>query len=272
MKKILLVIFCVFSLSGMEVDEEKGESLLSLSQYYDHDTKTLNLRNLMMKDKGLVKHFPNIKRYINLVRAERLILEKNNLKQIPYPVITFALINRSLKYVSLKENNFNIELMLDRDNTESVTLPLESLDASKISSLPKEFKKAIKRSRSESVSSSDSLSSIASSIWEGISPEIEKALTEHNSTQNKKILYKKIIIIDKNIPPITIIDNARLPKTKISTLKNISVKLALILVGVTITLLPNIVEWITSSSNNNEPPTNSTMIPNTTSPIFTMPL
>ena len=260
MKKILLVLLCSINLSGMEVDEEKGDYILSLAKYYDHDTKTLNLRNLMMGDEGLKKMFDPIKKYINLVRAENLILEKNNLQHIPYHVITFALINRSLRYVSMKENNFNIELMINQEGVESVSLPLDLLDSAKLKYLPKDITKAIKRNRSESVTQHNTLSSIASSIWEGISPEIEKALLEHNSTQDKKILYKKIIIIDKNIPPITIIDNQRLPKSSISKLKSVSVKLGLILIGVTITLLPNIVTWLTPSDDN-PPSNNSTVIP-----------
>lgn len=271
MKKLLLVtIFMWSSLSGME-DEEKGITLTQFDKYYDHDTKTLNLRNLMMGDSGLQNNLSSIKQFINLVRAENLILEKNNLQQIPYHVITFALINRSLRYVSMKENNFNIALMLDQESSGSVSLPLDFLDSAKLKSLPKDITKAIKRNRSTSTSNHSALSSIATSIWEGISPEIEKALVEHNSTQDKKILYKKIIIIDKNIPPITIIDNERLPKSKLSTLKNISIKLGLILIGVTITLLPNIVDWI-GGNNNNPPPTNSTITPDIINPLINLTL
>jgi len=261
-KKIVLLFCIMFDLSAMEVDEEKAETgVISLDQYYDHDTKTLNMRNLMLGDTGLKKRLKDIKQFIDLVRAESLILEKNNLQQIPYNVITFALINRSLKYVSLKENKFNLPVFLGDEDADELSMPLDLLDGAKVKKLPEQFRDAILKNSGETKSSM--MSTIAASLWEGLSPEIEKALTEHNSSQIKKILYKKIIIIDKNLPPITVIDNKRLPKSKMSTLKNISVKFLMILIGVTITLLPQIVEWVSPSDDNT--PSNSTADPLATS-------
>ena len=259
MKKILIVILLTFKIClpmdteaalTAPTDVEKG--VLQLEKFYDKDKKILDLRNLSMRDKGLKNTFPYIKKFINLLGVESLILEKNSLRTIPYYIITFALINRSLRYVSMKDNKFSIRLMLDQEEIEYLSIPLKIIDKATLRKLPEDMSNAIGRLRSDSKPSD--LSAIASGIWAGISPEIEKALLEHNSGQKNKTLYKKIIIIDKNLPPITIIDTERVPKSKITHIKDAAFKLLLILIGVTISLIPQITEWLTPDDSSTTEP------------------
>lgn len=240
MKKFIPLLFVTkmlfpmqdFETSSEKVDiesasSEKDEISIKLQDYYHLDTKTLDLSNLPLKDAILSEMFDEIKNLITLTGAEILILENNQLTTIPYELITFALINKTLKYVSFKNNKFKIQ--------NGGTEPEE------ISKLLKAYKNTSNRPRSST------MSGIVSKIWDGISPEIEKAIQESNKGQDKTKFFKKIIIIDKRIPPITVINQDDLPKTTSQTCKEVFVKILYIGGGIVITLIPTLITYFTGS-------------------------
>lgn len=229
-----------FAMSSAEVDIESASSELDeisikIEDYYHQDTKTLDMSNLPLKDSLMAELIEEIKALIELTGAENLLLENNKLNTIPYELITFALTNKTLKYVSFKNNKFKIQ---------------------NGSPQPEAIGKLIKKAYSKDTSGlgdsrkrSNTISGVISSIWDGISPEIEKAITKYNNSQDRTKFFKKIIIIDKRIPPITIINQDELPKNTKTRCKEIFYKILYVGSGIVVTLVPTLVTYFTASTS-----------------------
>ena len=264
-----LLLISVFIFSGIfpmdtrvvdtcvvEVDLEKaevftnGEGLALLQKYYDPESKTLNLQNLDLTDDLLRSRYKTIKKFINMTQAENLILERNSLTTIPYYLITFALINKHIRYLSLKHNRFNIPLMIAKEDMHpGIVIPLEAMRCVEFKTISSEIEQALKRNRSGSIGKDDLISMMAHNLWKNISPEIEQAISKHNLKKRDRFMYKKIIVIDSNIPPITIIDYQDMPRSKREKVKAVCYKISYVLLGAAITLLPQITTWIVEAAS-----------------------
>lgn len=80
---------------------------INLKNYYNTLLRELNLTNLSLNNKQLEGMFFDIKRFIEKKRVQRLILDCNNLRFIPFELLGLGLVDKSLNYISLKENPFN---------------------------------------------------------------------------------------------------------------------------------------------------------------------
>jgi hypothetical protein len=218
------------SASSSSVDQETE---IKIEDYYKQDTKTLDMSNLPLMDSVLKDMTEDIEKFITLVGAEQLLLENNKLETIPYELITFALTNKTLKYVSFKNNKFKIQ------NGSS--------EPEYLSKIVKKIKTSTSTKDGETRTRSNTIGGIISTLWDGISPEIEKAIEKSNKSQDKTLLFKKIIIIDKRIPPITIINQDELPKTTTDKCKEAFYKILYIGGGITITLIPTLITYFTGT-------------------------
>jgi len=249
--KPIILFFCLIytNLISMDIEigldfKHNGTALTFLEKYYDPESKILNLSNLNLDDHALEDLYKSIKRIVNLCQITHIIIERNNLKNIPYRLITFALINKNIRYLSLKHNQFNIPLIVSQEDTSpEVSIPINLIEQGSFKHISTDILDTLSRARSGSIPQTNVAGTIAQTIWYGISPEIEKVINKHNSKQSSKIFYKKIIIIDTNIPPITIIDHIESPKTKLEIAKEVSLKISFMLIGAAITLIPQIISW-----------------------------
>jgi len=229
---LLLLTNALFPMSPEDADLESASSgpIIKVEDYYHQDTKTLDMSNIPLKNNLLNDLIGNITALIRLTGAENLILENNKLENIPYELITFALTNKTLKYVSFKNNKFKIQ------NGSEFPEAIDKL-------LEKAMGKNKTRERSNTIGG------IMATLWDGISPEIEKAIEKSNKIQDKKIFFKKIIIIDRRIPPITIIDQDKLPKDTKTKCKDVFIKILYIGSGIVVTLIPTLITYLMETSS-----------------------
>ena len=200
---------------------------IDLLRYYHHDTKELNLSNIQIGDANLAVIESQLKTFIESVGVERLIIENADLKTVPFNLIGFTLISKTLRYVSFLGNKFATTGMLDVSS--GVGIVEET------------------RPRADSL-----VASTVSSLWGNLSPEIERILKEHNSNGSKFHYYNKIIFIDRTMPPVTILDAKRAPYTKYERIKYIMIRVGLFGLGVMVTFVPSIVPWILDTSKESE--------------------
>lgn len=203
---------------------------VDIFHYYHHENKELNFSNLLLGDANLAILEPLIKTFVESVGVERLIIENADLKTVPFNLIGFTLISKTLKYVSFLGNKFVAlagAAVVDEHGSASV--------------------EEVTRPRADSL-----MASTVSSVWGNLSPEIERILKEHNSNGSKFHYYNKIIFIDRTMPPITILDAKRAPYTKYERIKYIMVRVGLFGLGVVITLAPSIIPWLLSTDENSD--------------------
>lgn len=226
--KALVFLFMVFSsLYAMKqevvIEIIQDQSIgLALLSYYHHDTKELNLSNVQMGDEGLAKIEQELKTFVESVGVERLIIENADLKTIPFNLIGFTLVCKSLQYVSFLGNKF-----INYASSEASTSIADDT-----------------RPRIDSL-----VAGTITTLWGNLSPEIEKILKAHNSNGSKYHYYNKIIFIDRTMPPITILDTKRAPYTKLERVKYVLVRVGLFGLGVVITFVPSIIPWLLTPSN-----------------------
>ena len=200
---------------------------IDLLRYYHHDAKELNLSNIQIGDANLAVIESQLKTFIESVGVERLIIENADLKTVPFNLIGFTLISKTLKYVSFLGNNFvDQRLAMAADGADAVE---------------------VTRPRADSL-----VASTVSSLWGNLSPEIERILKEHNSNSSKFHYYNKIIFIDRTMPPVTILDAKRAPYTKYERIKRIMIRVGLFGLGVMVTFVPSIVPWLLDTSKESE--------------------
>jgi hypothetical protein len=208
---------------------------IDLLRYYHHDTKELNLSNIQIGDANLAVIESQLKTFIESVGVERLIIENADLKTVPFNLIGFTLISKTLKYVSFLGNKFATTGMLSTS----------MLDVS--GGAGGEDVRPRADTRVDSL-----VASTVSSLWGNLSPEIERILKEHNSNGSKFHYYNKIIFIDRTMPPVTILDAKRAPYTKYERIKYIMIRVGLFGLGVMVTFVPSIVPWLLETSKESD--------------------
>lgn len=225
----------------------------SLKKYYKSDSKTLDLSNLPLGDESFSRVFEHIKHFSLQNEVRNLSLENIDLETIPYNVIIFALLDKNLRYVSLKGNKFNLPIRhTGESGLNEVRLTIEELHrytGMRKYSDPVRMKQELELAHPES--SHEALafvSSFLSSMWSHIAPELDVAIEQTNISSDRACYFCKIIEIDDNLPPITIIDSTKLPRTRLQLAKSLGKKALLVLLGAVVSLSPQIITLATSSS------------------------
>lgn len=220
---------------------------VKFADLYNRDTKVLNLSDIPLGNSGLLSIFESLKAFIEIEKVETLLLEHLELSEIPYYVITFTLISKTLRYVSMQHNNFRVK-MLSPDSARRVSFMLDPQGAPSRAPSPIDPNYSRPYSMSNPTRMQNPIAamslSVVQGLWETIAPEIEKTLAEQNGAQNVMQYYKKIIIIDKNLPPITIINQDKLPVIdRYSKLKFICEKMVFISIGAFVVMLPTLLTY-----------------------------
>lgn len=221
----------------------------TLRNYYQHETKTLDLSNLPVGDEGLKLIFEHVKHFTARAEVKNLILENLELEAIPYYIITFVLTDKNARYLSLKNNRFNINSTDNPDNEIRLTVSeLHRYTGMRKYSDPAVLKQELEMSHPEgSPAAIEYISKVISSLWEQIFPGINEAIEQVNTQSDRTCFFSKIIEIDDKIPPVTIIDSTKLPRTRLQIAKSIGKKSLLILLGAVVSLSPQIIAFILDS-------------------------
>jgi hypothetical protein len=223
------------------VSDESAEVEFDITRYYHSDTKSLDFSNLPFTNATLKEHWADIKKFVTTAEVKTLLLQNMELKKIPYYIITFALTDKSLEYVSMKGNKFKIaNPSSDADLVDAMkTMGLNEKDTKDIDKKLSDLKDTNPRDRSTSVGN------IISSLWDLVHPSIQKAIDKQNKTQTDGThFYKKIIVIDSKIPPITIINKDKLPPSSCEKFKTLAKKLLLVGIGFIMTAAPTLATWL----------------------------
>jgi hypothetical protein len=178
-----------------------------IAAFYDAESKTLDLSHKTIGDEGLKKIFTSLKHCIEQCEVENLCLEGMNLTEIPHYLITYVILNKHLKLVSLQNNNFNLPGWIpDGSNPRHNSL---SIPASSSSHERRMSTADVISHITNSIPHSGTSRAVAE-IFEGffahISSELEKQAEEQGLDKESLPSFKKIILIDKRIPPIIIFD------------------------------------------------------------------
>lgn len=251
MKKLLFIFLLFASCYAAQVPMivvDPPKFTMDLSAHYNSSLNTLNISDTHMTDSDFLTLFESIKTFIQTNKVQALLLENIGLTQIPYYVISFALLDPTLQYVSMQHNNFNLPSMSpdyakqisylvedavthSEDNTEvpatsAAPAPNPTLPAPKLTAGPQV------------------IVSVVQGLWGSVSADIENAIQTQNATSTTKF-YKKVIIIDIAIPPILVVNQKSAAAT--STTKSRCVYLLergiFVSIGAAIALLPTILTY-----------------------------
>lgn len=88
-----------------------GTAAINLADHYKASLRELNLTNLSLNNKKLEDMFFDIKRFIEKKGIQRLILDDNCLKLVPFELLGLGLVDKTLNYISLKLNPFSTEAL-----------------------------------------------------------------------------------------------------------------------------------------------------------------
>lgn len=245
---------------GVVVDMGKEKfNTFRLQQYYNPESKTLNLSNKKMGDQGLRAIFDHIRHFISENDTEVLLLESMNLVEVPYYLITFALVDKHLRVVSFQNNRFNIPGLPVLDEAaaaastagtfrHSVTVGKRE---SKRASIPV-FQSGQDASGSRPAGNASVVAQMITTLWDSFSPAIAQELEAQNFSSEVVPLFKKIIFIDKRIPPITVFDQTQTvvsQPSKCQKFKYVVERALYTIAGGVVAILPQIVTLFTNSSN-----------------------
>ncbi|MFA6535184.1 MAG: hypothetical protein WCS92_02945, partial [Candidatus Babeliales bacterium] len=201
---------------GVVVDLGKEKfNTFRLQQYYHSETKTLDLSHKPMGDQGLRAIFDHIRHFISENDTEILLLESMNLIEVPYYLVTFALVDKHLRVVSFQNNRFNIPglpVLEEAAAAATASSARHSVNMgkreSKRASIPV-FQSGQDGSGPRLAGNVGAVAQMVTTLWESFSPEIARELEAQNLGSEIVPLFKKIIFIDKRIPPITVFDQTQ---------------------------------------------------------------
>lgn len=263
--------------SGIELAlvSPKIRRTFDLKQYYDEETKTLDLSRFPLADgdqalkllyfgkeevvagesaSGPLLHF------LESVPVENLILERMNLNEIPIYIILYALASNTLKYLSLQYNRFKLPgISASHPRAASEAFTLDQL-ASEGSSAPE---KAAPRGDRNSLAVVQlpagrvrtsglavAAAEFTSSFLQDLLPMAEQAIQAQNVQGDARVqVFKKIIKIHEKLPPITIVDRCVLSKVQPQSSKRekavaICIKVAISVGSMIIGFLPYLISYL----------------------------
>lgn len=235
-----------------------------LQQYYHPETKTLDLSHKPMGDKGLRAIFDHIRHFISENDTEILLLESMNLVEVPYYLITFALVDKHLRVVSFQNNRFNIPGLPVLDEgaaaSSSAGTVRHSVNMGKRES--KRVSIPVFQSGQDALgprfagNAAGAVAQMISTLWESFSPEIARELEVQNLSSEVIPLFKKIIFIDKRIPPITVFDQTQTmapqAPSKCQKFKYVVERALYTIAGGVVAILPQIITLFTNSLDNDK--------------------
>jgi hypothetical protein len=143
--------------------------------------------------------------------------------------VGFAMVSKYLSYVSFMGNDFNLLNAVVRNNgSESGQSSIGDILETSL--------------RVDSL-----VATMITQTWGSLAPHIDDVLQAHNAASEEFDYSSKQIIIDKSIPPITILDPVKKPMGKYERVKYVLVRVGLFGLGVLITFVPSILPWLISS-------------------------
>ncbi len=234
-----------------------------LQQYYHPETKTLDLSHKPMGDQGLRAIFDHIRHFISENDTEILLLESMNLVEVPYYLITFALVDKHLRVVSFQNNRFNIPgLPVLEDGAAAAASTTGTFRhsvnmgkrESKRASIPV-FQSGQDASGPRLAGNAGTVVQMVTTLWESFSPEIARELEAQNLSSEVIPLFKKIIFIDKRIPPITVFDQTQTvvsQPSKCQKFKYVVERALYTIAGGVVAILPQIITLFTNSSSSDK--------------------
>ncbi|MFH1254094.1 MAG: hypothetical protein V1646_01535 [bacterium] len=246
----------------VELGREKFNTF-RLQQYYHVETKTLDLSHKPMGDKGLRAIFDHIRHFISENDTEILLLESMNLTEVPYYLVTFALVDKHLRVVSFQNNRFNIpglpvlEEAAAASTSGSVRLSVNTGKRdSKRASIPAfqigQDAAAVPRL----TGNVGAVAQMVTTLWDNFSPQIARELEEQKLSSEIVPLFKKIIFIDKRIPPITVFDQTQTvvaqSPSKCQKFKYAVERVLYTMAGSIIGFLPQIITLCTSGGSDSD--------------------
>lgn len=238
-------------------------STYDLARYYNTATKTLDLSHQQMGDEGLAAIFDPIRHFISENDTEILLLEDMNLTKVPYYLVTYALVDKHLQVVSFQNNHFKIPGLpvMDESAAPSATgsgrnsVNLSAKRDSKRASMPiaQMFQASQGAASSKGGGTASAVAQMVTTLWESFSPEIARELEEQQLGENIVPLFKKIIFIDKRIPPITVFDQtqtvvSQAAPAKWQRFKYIVERALYTVAGIAVSFLPQIIILFTNKS------------------------
>jgi len=233
-----------------------------LQQYYHPETKTLDLSHKPMGDQGLRAIFDHIRHFISENDTEILLLESMNLTEVPYYLVTFALVDKHLRVVSFQNNRFNIPGLPVLDEAAAASSAAASVRhsvnmgkrESQRASIPV-FQSGQDGTGPRLPGNVGAVAHMISTLWDSFSPEIARELEAQNLSSEVIPLFKKIIFIDKRIPPITVFDQTQtvVPQvSKCQKFKYVVERALYTIAGGVVAVLPQIITLFTSGSSSDK--------------------
>jgi hypothetical protein len=101
----LLLVFACFVFSANIYSMDSGAAI-DFDSCYKAATKELNLTDVQLGDEGLEKNMEAIKTFVEKNGVQRFLLDNVGLTIVPFELIGFATVNKTLTYISLKKNEF----------------------------------------------------------------------------------------------------------------------------------------------------------------------
>jgi len=239
----------------------KEFSTYDLSKYYNTATKTLDLSHQQMGDEALAAIFDPIRHFVSENDTEILLLEDMNLTKVPYYLVTYALVDKHLQVVSFQNNHFKIPGLPVMDECAVPSAPsrnsanLSGKRDSKRTSMPisQMFQAAQGGAAPKGGGTASAVAQMVTTLWESFSPEIARELEEQQLGENIVPLFKKIIFIDKRIPPITVFDQTQTiaPQTpsKCQKFKYVVERALYTIAGLVVSFLPQMIILFTGKDD-----------------------
>ncbi len=205
-----------------------------LKQFYDERTKTLDLSSCRWvdcektlkvlyfgKDSVTTGASPSgpLLHFLETVPVENLILERIGLKEIPTYIITYALASQTLQYVSLKYNDFKLPISgtfgasgsTDTGRLGAAPAPAAAPERQRMS-VPEFPVKPVVGSAGAAVAAAQFTSTFLKDL---IPKMVDQAIKTQGTGGGSQVkIFKKIIELHENLPPIAIVDQRVLSKVQ----------------------------------------------------------
>lgn len=235
-----------------------------MERYYNAETKTLDLSHKSMKNEGLRLIFDSMRHFISDNDTEILLLEDMDLTEIPYYLVTYALVDKHLKVVSFQNNRFKIPGLpvVDEGAASSTCAASARYSLGNASGVGKGDSKRVSIPIPQVTQPGQSgprvgggagvVAEMVRTLWESFSPEIARELEEQKLGSESLPLFKKIIFIDRRMPPLTVFDQTQAitvaAPSKCQKFKYVVERALYTIAGMAVSFLPQMIILFTNKS------------------------